>query len=166
MIFQTEQWVATSLERAFRFFADPQNLPRISPPTNAAQLEKCDLAPPPAVPDNASLAGAGSRLVISARMVPFLPLRGEWIAQITEFEYLRYFADIQLDGPFKKWHHRHEFQAALRDGRQGVIIRDVVDYEVGFSIFGILADALFVRRQLASMFTYRQRQAELLLTEK
>lgn len=160
MIFRTEHWVATSLENAFRFFSDPQNLPRISPPESGARLVKRDLAPPPGVPGNAALAGAGSRLTISARMVPHLPFRGEWIAQITEFEYLRYFADVQLKGPFKKWRHRHEFEAAQRDGRNGVIIRDVVDYEVGFGFLGSLADALFVRRQLEKMFAYRQRQAE------
>jgi ligand-binding SRPBCC domain-containing protein len=41
-----------------------------------------------------------------------------WIARITEFERHRYSADVQDSGPFKNWHHRHEFAAEAKTQRQ------------------------------------------------
>lgn len=58
-------------------------------------------------------------IVTSFRLFPFLPLRAQWIAGITEFEWNHHFADLQQKGPFKHWHHRHEFLAETRQGIGG-----------------------------------------------
>ena len=78
------------------------------------------------------------------------------MARITEFEWNRYFADVQDGGPFKSWHHRHEFATARRKGAEGTTIRDVIDYEVGFGFLGSIANALFIRPQMKSTFAERQ----------
>ncbi len=101
-------------------------------------------------------AGVGSTIVTSFLVVPFLPIRAQWIARITEFEWNNHFADVQDQGPFKKWHHRHEFAALTREGVSGTLVRDVIDYEVGFSFLGGIANALFVRHQMESTFAQRQ----------
>jgi len=47
----------------------------------------------------------------------------------------------------------------------GTLIRDVVEYEVGFGPLGTLADRLFVRRQLRRTFAWRQQAVREVLGE-
>lgn len=162
--FHTEQWVAAPIERVFAFFSDPNNLPRLMPADRRAHIVDVKLIPPPGSSDKRALAGTGSEITISIRLFPFLPLRGTWVARIVEFEHNSYFADIQVKGPFTSWHHRHEFAREERNGRTGTVVRDVVDYEIGYGVFGILARR-FVAKQIAHAFRERQsRTGELLIS--
>ena len=102
------------------------------------------------------LAGAGSEILTSFRIFPFLPFRARWVALITEFEWNQHFADIQKKGPFRHFHHRHEFATEVRQQIAGTIVRDVIDYEVGFGVLGAAARKLIVARQLQQTFAYRQ----------
>jgi ligand-binding SRPBCC domain-containing protein len=157
---QFEDWVPFSLPPVFAFFSNPRNLPRIMPPATQTKLDQLDLVPPPPS-SNASAsqdtAGVGTVVSTSFRLLPFLPLRAQWIARITEFEWNHYFADIQEKGPFKRWHHRHEFLPETRKGVSGTIVRDVIEYEVGFGLIGAFANSIFVERQMRSTFAQRQR---------
>jgi ligand-binding SRPBCC domain-containing protein len=165
-----EQWLPVAIEQVFLFFADPGNLPRIMPPGTGTELIRLKLVPPPAVAtepatitDREPLAGAGSEIVTSFRIIPFLPLRAQWTALITEFEWNHHFADVQTKGPFKSFHHRHELFPETRNGVNGTVVRDLIDYEVGFSLLGELAQRLFINRQLQRTFEYRQKALEKLL---
>jgi len=154
-----EQWVPFPLERVFAFFCNPENLPRIMPAASGTELIQLNRMPAPiphaaAASDNA--AGVGTTIVTSFRVLPFLPLRRQWIARITEFEWNRYFADVQETGPFKSWHHRHEFAASTQQRVEGTLIRDVIDYEVGFGFLGAAGNALFIREQMERTFAQRQ----------
>jgi len=155
-----EQWVPFHVERVFGFFSNPENLPRIMPEASGTRLILLNRMPPPPVPPPAvssdKAAGVGSTIVTSFRVLPFLPFRARWIARITEFEWHRYFADVQDSGPFKAWHHRHEFAAETREGVSGTLVRDVIDYEVGLSWLGAIADAPFIRRLMENTFAQRQ----------
>jgi ligand-binding SRPBCC domain-containing protein len=167
---QFEQWVPVPLERVFLFFANPGNLPRIMPPQTGTELVRLKLVPPPGIPpesaiinDGSPLAGAGSEIVTSFRVVPLLPFRTIWTALITEFEWNHHFADIQKKGPFKSFHHRHELTEETRDRLRGTMVRDVIEYDVGFGWLGEIAQRVFVNRQLRGTFEYRQRALEKLL---
>jgi ligand-binding SRPBCC domain-containing protein len=167
---QFEQWVPVPLERVFLFFANPGNLPRIMPPQTGTELVRLKLVPPPGIPpesaiitDGSPLAGAGSEIVTSFRVLPLLPFRAIWTALITEFEWNHHFADIQKKGPFKSFHHRHELTEETRDRVRGTMVRDVVEYDVGFGWLGEIAQRVFVSRQLHGTFEYRQRALEKLL---
>jgi len=151
-----EQWVPFRIERVFAFFANPENLPRIMPAATGTRLILLNRMPPPPGVSGEKAAGVGSTIVTSFRVLPFLPLRARWIARITEFEWQVYFADVQDSGPFKTWHHRHEFAAETREGVNGTQVRDVIDYEVGFGFLGAIANALFVRHQMENAFAQRQ----------
>ncbi len=96
-------------------------------------------------------------IVTSFRMLSFLPVRTQWIARITEFEWDHHFADVQQKGPFKRWHHRHEFVAERRNSVDGTLVRDVIEYEVGFGFLGRLANLIFVERQMRVTFAARQK---------
>jgi ligand-binding SRPBCC domain-containing protein len=154
-----EQWVPSSVERVFAFFSNPRNLPLIMPASTGTKLIVLNrIPPPPSASDLASCeaAGVGSTIVTSFRVFPSMPWRAQWVARITEFEWNRYFADVQDHGPFKSWHHRHEFLAETRGGISGTLVRDVIDYEIGLGFLGSIADALVVRRQMQSTFAQRQ----------
>ena len=127
---QFAQWVPVRLERVFLFFANPGNLPRIMPPETRTELLRVTLVPPPGVSavqstvtDQTPLAGAGSEIVTSFRILPFLPFRAKWIARIVAFEWNQYFEDVQEKGPFKSFQHRHELAAEERNGVPGTVVR-------------------------------------------
>ncbi len=164
-----EQWLPVDVEKVFRFFTNPNNLPRIMPPATGTRLAALRLVPPVAsiegVRDSnlGSLAGVGSEIVTSFRPLPFLPFRAQWIALITEFEWNHHFADIQKKGPFKQFQHRHEFSAKTQNNVEGTIVRDVIEYDPGFGLLGQLAQKFFLAPSLKQTFEYRQKTLEKLL---
>jgi ligand-binding SRPBCC domain-containing protein len=161
-----EQWVPFPPQQVFAFFSNPENLPRIMPAASATKLivlNRMPAPPPPPAVTSDRAAGTGSTIVTSFRLIPFVPIRAQWVARITDFEWNHYFADVQDQGPFKSWHHRHEFRAETRGEVHGTIVRDVIDYEVGFGFLGTIANALFVRRQMGRTFRERQQTLPKLL---
>lgn len=169
--FETEQWVPHPVEKVFRFFANPGNLPRIMPPWSGTELVEVKVVPPPGVKPitktvtgEPAIAGVGSEIVTSFRIVPFLPFRARWIAQITEFEWNHHFADVQKQGPFKSFHHRHELRGDRREGIEGTAVCDKIDFETGFGLAGTIIARLFVAPQLNKTFAYRQQRLLQLLS--
>jgi ligand-binding SRPBCC domain-containing protein len=162
-----EQWVPFPIERVFAFFSNPENLPRIMPASSGAFLIALDRKPapplPPGIPCDGA-AGVGSTIITSFRVFPLLPIRAQWIARITEFEWNHYFADVQDKGPFKSWHHRHEYRAEAREGIAGTLVGDEIDYEVGLGFMGEMANAIFIRRQMHRTFTQRHEMLPRLLS--
>ena len=168
--FQFEQWVPFPLEQVFLFFANPNNLAKIMPPKTATKVDSLHLLPPPVVSAAAHpagpresaqapavLAGIGSEIVTSFRLLPYLPFRATWVALITEFEWNHHFADIQKLGPFHSFHHRHGLKAETRDGVNGTVVTDTIELEVGFGWMGKAIEKLFISQQMKQMFHHRQR---------
>jgi len=156
-----EQWVSYPIEKVFLFFANPENLARIMPAPTDTKIDQLRLISPPesSLPprtNRTKIAGIGSEIITSFRVLPPLPFRALWIAQIVDFAWNHHFADIQKKGPFKSWHHRHEFAEEIRNGVAGTVVRDVIDYEVGYGPFGKIGEALFVKPKFRSMFKSRQ----------
>jgi ligand-binding SRPBCC domain-containing protein len=148
-----EQWVSVPLERTFAFFADPHNLPRITPPELALKIERLKIVPA----DSAHLtfAAAGSEVAVSFR-VPIIGLRMQHLAHITGFEMNRSFRDQHSRWPLMDWDHRHEFEAATRDSVVGTLVRDDLHYALGPGFLGAIPNALVAQRQLRKMFQFRQ----------
>ena len=162
-----EQWVPFPLSRVFLFFANPRNLPRTMPPATDTRLDRLALVPPPnpsgSSTSDLTLACVGSLIVTSFRVLPPLSFRARWIARITQFEWNHHFADVQDRGPFRSFHHRHEFSAGEKDGVRGTIVRDRIEYDIGFGPAGRIAEALFVGPQMARTFRHRQQALAALL---
>ena len=134
------------------------------PPGAGTRLVESKLVPPagnPVDPTGVSgsnpVAGPGSEIVTSFCLIPFLPLRTQWVALITEFEWNHHFADVQKKGRFKSFYHRHELIAEGREGVNGTVVRDVIDYDIGFGWLGDLVQKLLIGRQLQRTFSYRQK---------
>jgi ligand-binding SRPBCC domain-containing protein len=76
-----------------------------------------------------------------------------WVAQHTRYEKDRLFVDEQVQGPFAKWIHRHEFETAGSQTR----LTDRIHYELSG---GPLINRLFgwtVTLGLRNMFAHRHR---------
>ena len=163
--FEAEQWIAAPRPRVFAFFADPRNLPRIMPPKQGATLVQLNLVPPlfPAdatQPDGERMAGVGTEIVFKFRAIPHLPMHEKWTALITEFSLNEYFRDTQKQGPFRRWQHTHSFEAKTIDGRDGTLVRDVVEYEVGFGVIGRMLERFLFQHMLHTTFEYRKQAVE------
>ena len=155
--FQAEQWIPVAIEEVFRFFANPENRPRIMPPASGTRLLDVKIVvPSQTVKGNmGTVAGVGSEIVTSFRVLPFLPFRKKWTARIMEFEWNRYFADVQQEGPFKSFYHRHELRPDQRGAKLGTAVIDLVDYEIGLGLLDPLVN-MVISRQMHKTFEYRQ----------
>jgi ligand-binding SRPBCC domain-containing protein len=166
--FEAEHWIAAPLPQVFAFFADPHNLPRIMPPSQGTRLLKLNLVRPrfPAGETPAGverMAGVGTEITFKFRALPYVPLHEKWTALITDFTLNQFFRDVQKQGPFHRWTHTHSFEAKLMDGREGTLIRDVVEYEVGFGVIGRFLENAIFQRMLRSTFAYRKHALEKIL---
>lgn len=134
------------------------------PPSTETKLVEVKLVSPPDAQkrNGEGLAGVGSKIVTSFRLFPFPPIYSRWTAHITEFEWNHHFADLQVQGPFKRFFHRHELRSEIRSGTEGTVVRDAIEYDAGYGVLGQIAEK-FIARQLEQTFKYRQRKLEELL---
>ena len=133
-----EQLVARPLDEVFAFFAQARNLERITPPWLRFEVltaEPIEMR-------------AGTVIAYRLRLHG-IPLR--WTARIEDWRDGRGFVDRQIRGPYRLWHHRHEFDPHP----DGTIVRDRVRYALPAWLLGDAAHALLVRRDLRRIFDYR-----------
>ena len=124
----------------FAFFADARNLERLTPDFLGFQI----ITPGPIEMKPGAIIDYSLRLYgVSLK----------WKTRIDAFEPESRFVDNQLKGPYRYWHHLHEFEEI----EQGTRMRDVVNYELPFGPLGTVVRALFVRRSLERVFGYRHR---------
>jgi ligand-binding SRPBCC domain-containing protein len=133
------QLVPAPLARVFEFFSAAENLERLTPPFLSFRI----LTPLPIEMKQGQhieyRIGLGG-----------LPMR--WLTEIRVWEPETRFIDVQLRGPYKLWHHLHEFRAR----GDATEMHDVVDYELPLGPLGGVAHALLVKRLLARIFAYRR----------
>ncbi len=134
------------LADVFEFFAEARNLEQITPPWLKFGLEH----------QSTREIRAGTRLEYRLRLHG-VPLR--WVSVIEEWEPGRRFADRQLDGPYRLWHHTHEFTS---DGA-GTIVSDKVRYALPLGRLGELAHP-WVARDLDRIFAYRHESVSRLVS--
>jgi ligand-binding SRPBCC domain-containing protein len=125
-------------QEVFTFFADAGNLERITP----SFLHFHILTPRP-IPMQ---AGA----LIDYQLQLF-GVRFRWRTRIEIFDPISSFTDIQITGPYRQWHHWHDFS----EEQDGTLMRDRVEYELPFGPLGRMARWLFVRHALDRIFDHR-----------
>ena len=132
-------------ERVFPFFADADNLQKITPP----ELHFRIVTPPPI----AMAQGTLIRYQLRLMGVPF-----EWLTRITVWNPPVEFVDEQVKGPYRRWMHQHLFV----ETSFGTRMHDAVTYELPLFPIGELAAPL-VHLQLRRIFSYRARALKRLL---
>ena len=137
---EQEQTLPITLAEAWEFFSSPANLDEITPDDLGFKI-------------TSPLTGKmfdGQIITYRVRLAPLVHVT--WVTEIKCVEEGRAFVDEQRFGPYKFWHHRHEFVEAPG----GVLMRDKVHYALPFGPFGAIAHALFVRRKLEWIFNFRR----------
>jgi ligand-binding SRPBCC domain-containing protein len=100
---------------------------------------------------NKGLLKLGDTLTWKAR---HLGIEQTLTAEITDMDPYRFFADVQLKGPFKQFTHQHIFTRE----KEGTLMKDIFHYRMPRGILGLLADALFLKRYLTRLLENRNLQ--------
>ncbi len=138
MQFVKETRIGAPPADVFAFHESPGALLRLTPPWERVELIQ-----------GGDSIRPGARVVLSVRIGPF---RVRWIAEHTEYDPGRMFADRQVEGPFAAWYHRHLF---LDDHRGGALLRDEVDFVPPLGALGRFLTGGFIDSKLRKMFDYR-----------
>lgn len=139
---RTEQQLPIPLAEAWDFFSNPANLTAITPPQLGFRVTS-------QLP-----AKMYAGMIVTYRVTPLAGVPVSWVTEITHAEEPIRFVDEQRFGPYRFWHHQHEF----REIPGGTEMRDLVHYALPRAAgpFGWFVNRWIVRRQLATIFSYRQ----------
>jgi hypothetical protein len=135
-VLRSEVELPATPAEVFPFFADARNLDAITP----AFLRFRVLTPGPIQ------MRVGTRIDYSLRVHGF-PIR--WTSEITVWGPPKCFVDVQIRGPYRRWHHVHRFEDLGTSTR----VIDDVEYACPG---GRLLHELFVKRDLVRIFEYRR----------
>ena len=139
-----EQFLPISLDEAWRFFATPKNLNEVTPNDIVFEIVS-------ELPDTMY-----EGLLINYRLKPMLNIPINWCTEITHIKEKEYFVDEQRKGPYRIWHHEHHFKPVTG----GILMTDLLHYDIGMSFLGWIAGKLFVHRKVEHIFNYRYKTLE------
>jgi uncharacterized protein len=138
-----EQFIPLAPEALFPFFADATNLETLTPgflgfkvlQTSTPQIQEGTLI--------------DYRLKLHG-----VPLR--WRTRIEQWQPNVRFVDTQLKGPYRYWHHTHEFIPVAG----GTLMRDTVRYRLPLGCVGKAIAGRWVRKDVGAIFDYRWKKVE------
>jgi hypothetical protein len=138
-----EQWVPQAPETLWPFFCDAHNLETITPPFMRFRV-----------------LGQSSRDVREGTSIDYrlrldgMPIR--WRSRIEAWAPPRSFVDTQVRGPYRLWHHTHEFEPL----GAGTLMRDTVRYRLPAGWLGTLAAGRRVAGYVERIFDFRSRRID------
>ncbi|MEM9142714.1 MAG: SRPBCC family protein [Bacteroidota bacterium] len=138
----SRQILPITQEEAWNFLSNPANLQKITPSHMGFHI----------------LSGADRPMfpgqIIQYKVSPFPGYTTKWVTEITHVVQGQYFVDEQRFGPYALWHHKH----FLKSVGQGVEMEDIIDYKIPLGILGQWAHPLLVKKQLRTIFEYREKK--------
>lgn len=138
-IYSDTCWVPQSVAEVFDFFSDAKNLEEITPPWLNFQV----------LSQSTPTIGQGTRFEYKLR-VRGMPLK--WRSLILDWEHEKQFVDVQLNGPYHIWHHRHGFQSY----KGGTLMTDTVHFALPRVPIIKQLLSFFVRQDVQRIFAYRR----------
>ncbi len=132
-----------TLDEAWDFFSSPLNLAKVTP----AKINFVITS------DYSKDTKMYEGMIITYKITPILGIKMNWMTEITHVSDKVYFVDEQKFGPYALWHHEHHFKAI----EGGVHMTDILHYAIPYGVFGRLANAMFVGKQVNEIFTYREK---------
>jgi ligand-binding SRPBCC domain-containing protein len=142
---KTVQKIPVSLDKAWDFFSNPANLQAITPDGMGFKtISK----------HHGDIMYAGQ--IIEYTVKPILGIPIYWMTEITQVKDKEYFIDEQRFGPYSLWHHQHHFKTI----EGGVEMTDIIHYKNPLGFIGRIANSLFVKKKLDTIFKYRFQKVE------
>ena len=139
--FEKKQNFPVSVQTAWNFLSDPNNLKKITPDYMGfniiSSIEK----------------EMYSGQIIQYTVRPLFGIPFKWVTEITHVEKNRFFVDEQRFGPYSFWHHKHY----LKPIKGGVEMRDVIHYKLPFGVIGQIIHPIVVKPKLKEIFDYRKK---------
>ena len=134
-----QQWLPTPLDEVFKFFSDERNLETMTP--DLLQFKVL----------GKSLPNIGEGCLIDYKLkLHGLPLG--WQSRIESWQPPQLFVDTQLKGPYKVWHHTHQFESLGK----GTLVSDIVRYQLPFGPLGRIIQMVWVGRDVKKIFKFRE----------
>lgn len=133
----------------FAWHEKPGAVERLTPPWESVEML-----------ERATGLHVGARVVFKVFTGPFWQ---RWVAEHTEYQPPHLFADIQRQGPFAYWHHRHRFEATAHGT---TLMTDDIEYALPLGWLGEFFGGAFTRRKLQRMFDYRHKVVAAAMAEQ
>ena len=140
MQFVKQSVIRATPERVFQFHQQPDALRLLTPPWERAEILQ-----------SANITDVGSRAIVQIDVLGLF--KKKWIAEHTVYDPPNLFEDIQIEGPFKSWRHRH----IVERHPDGAVLRDEISYEPPLGFLGRFVSRFFVERRLQKVFDYRHK---------
>jgi ligand-binding SRPBCC domain-containing protein len=136
-----QQQLPADIDTVWKFFSGANNLQAITPEYMNFRVTSGELA-----------EDIYPGMIITYKVSPILKFPLFWMTEITHIVPGRLFVDEQRRGPYRLWHHQHHFEE--KEG--GVLMTDIVHYQLPLGFLGEIAHQLFVKKQLTDIFSYRK----------
>ncbi len=136
--FSKQSEIAAPPAVVFAWHEQPGAVERLTPPWERVEMVQ-----------RATGLQTGARAVFKVYTGPFWR---RWVAEHIEYEPPHLFADIQRQGPFAYWQHRHWFEPTARGT---TLMIDEIDYALPLGWLGEWLAGGFTRAKLQRMFDYR-----------
>ncbi len=143
--YTTSQFLPIDINKAWDFFSSPHNLPLITPPELDFKI----------------LTELNKEEIFEGQLIDYtvtplfgIPLR--WQTRIDKMKKENFFIDSQIKGPYKLWEHKHYFTKY----RNGVLMKDEVNYQLPLGFIGRMMHAILVRKKIENIFAYRRQKLE------
>lgn len=144
-----KQLLPADIDTVWHFFCGAGNLAAITPEYMRFRVTSGDL-PDQIYPGQ----------IITYTVSPLFRIPLFWMTEITHVVPGKLFVDEQRRGPYRLWHHQHHFEAVTG----GVLMTDIVHYQLPLGWLGELARLLVVGRQLDGIFAYRRQKVAALFS--
>jgi len=147
---QKQTFLPLTIQEAWDFFSTHKNLDLMTPDDMNFKITS-------EIPEKMYKG-----LFITYKISPILNIPLDWVTEITHIDEPYFFIDEQRKGPYNIWHHEHHFRET--DG--GVIMTDILYYDIGKSILGWVAGKILVDNKVKGIFEFREKKLKQLFPQK
>jgi ligand-binding SRPBCC domain-containing protein len=137
--FSSQQKLPISLDEAWKFLTDANNLKLLTPPELDMTVHY------------GTERGMYPGQLIEYSVTPLPFYKTNWVTHITQVEEKKFFVDEQMYGPYATWHHKH----FISEIEGGTLMEDLIHYRLPFGILGKLGSG-FVKKKLEEIFRFRE----------
>ena len=141
---KAKQTISISIEEAWDFFSNPNNLPKITPPWLNLKVTS-------ELPEKMY-----EGMIITYKVYPFLGIPSNWVTEITTVKEKSFFIDEQRFGPYKFWHHQHRF----KEVNDKVEMEDIVNYALPLDPLSRPLNNILVGKKVREIFEFRKEVLE------